>query len=83
MHVVADVFANLDSPGIPPSANTHQLFRGFSFVATSQSQEPSVANVPPSRPEGNTINPLAQVHIATPEHSQSMRPNKIISHVCL
>uniref|UniRef100_A0A8C2WTS0 non-specific serine/threonine protein kinase n=1 Tax=Cyclopterus lumpus TaxID=8103 RepID=A0A8C2WTS0_CYCLU len=30
-----------DSPGIPPSANTHQLFRGFSFVATNQSQEPS------------------------------------------
>ncbi|XP_019751408.1 ribosomal protein S6 kinase alpha-2 [Hippocampus comes] len=49
-----------DSPGIPPSANTHQLFRGFSFVATNQSQEPSVASVPPSRPEGNTINPLAQ-----------------------
>uniref|UniRef100_A0A3Q2Z0J3 Ribosomal protein S6 kinase n=1 Tax=Hippocampus comes TaxID=109280 RepID=A0A3Q2Z0J3_HIPCM len=33
-----------DSPGIPPSANTHQLFRGFSFVATNQSQEPSVAS---------------------------------------
>uniref|UniRef100_A0A3P9K605 non-specific serine/threonine protein kinase n=1 Tax=Oryzias latipes TaxID=8090 RepID=A0A3P9K605_ORYLA len=32
-----------DSPGIPPSANTHQLFRGFSFVATNQSQEASVA----------------------------------------
>ncbi|XP_040280184.1 ribosomal protein S6 kinase alpha-1 isoform X3 [Bufo bufo] len=24
-----------DSPGIPPSAGAHQLFRGFSFVATS------------------------------------------------
>uniref|UniRef100_A0A669BIL6 Ribosomal protein S6 kinase n=1 Tax=Oreochromis niloticus TaxID=8128 RepID=A0A669BIL6_ORENI len=32
-----------DSPGIPPSANTHQLFRGFSFVATNQTQESSVA----------------------------------------
>uniref|UniRef100_A0A8C8DQU0 non-specific serine/threonine protein kinase n=1 Tax=Oryzias sinensis TaxID=183150 RepID=A0A8C8DQU0_9TELE len=32
-----------DSPGLPPSANTHQLFRGFSFVATNQSQEASVA----------------------------------------
>uniref|UniRef100_A0A8C7Y4K5 non-specific serine/threonine protein kinase n=1 Tax=Oryzias sinensis TaxID=183150 RepID=A0A8C7Y4K5_9TELE len=30
-----------DSPGLPPSANTHQLFRGFSFVATNQSQEAS------------------------------------------
>uniref|UniRef100_A0A4W6CIS3 Ribosomal protein S6 kinase n=1 Tax=Lates calcarifer TaxID=8187 RepID=A0A4W6CIS3_LATCA len=40
-----------DSPGIPPSANTHQLFRGFSFVATNQNQEPSVATVAPSRQE--------------------------------
>lgn len=23
----------LDSPGVPPSANAHELFRGFSFVA--------------------------------------------------
>jgi ribosomal protein S6 kinase alpha-1/2/3/6 len=22
----------LDSPGVPPSANAHELFRGFSFV---------------------------------------------------
>uniref|UniRef100_A0AAQ4P2X5 Ribosomal protein S6 kinase n=1 Tax=Gasterosteus aculeatus aculeatus TaxID=481459 RepID=A0AAQ4P2X5_GASAC len=42
-----------DSPGIPPSANTHQLFRGFSFVATNQSQEPSAATVAPSRQEGD------------------------------
>uniref|UniRef100_A0A3B3X146 non-specific serine/threonine protein kinase n=1 Tax=Poecilia mexicana TaxID=48701 RepID=A0A3B3X146_9TELE len=34
-----------DSPGIPPSANTHQLFRGFSFVATNQTQEATVAPV--------------------------------------
>lgn len=27
------IFAYLDSPGIPPSANAHQLFKGFSFVA--------------------------------------------------
>uniref|UniRef100_A0A3B4ZEG9 Ribosomal protein S6 kinase n=1 Tax=Seriola lalandi dorsalis TaxID=1841481 RepID=A0A3B4ZEG9_SERLL len=40
-----------DSPGIPPSANTHQLFRGFSFVASNQNQEPSVATVAPSRQE--------------------------------
>ncbi|XP_061670730.1 ribosomal protein S6 kinase alpha-2 isoform X2 [Syngnathoides biaculeatus] len=49
-----------DSPGIPPSANTHQLFRGFSFVATNQSQEPSVANILPSHQEGSAINPIAQ-----------------------
>jgi hypothetical protein len=22
-----------DSPGVPPSANAHELFRGFSFIA--------------------------------------------------
>uniref|UniRef100_A0A4W3HHF5 Ribosomal protein S6 kinase n=1 Tax=Callorhinchus milii TaxID=7868 RepID=A0A4W3HHF5_CALMI len=28
-----------DSPGIPPSANAHQLFRGFSFVAPNPVEE--------------------------------------------
>lgn len=55
------VSARPDSPGIPPSANTHQLFRGFSFVATNQIQEPTVATVAPSRQEVNNINPIAQV----------------------
>uniref|UniRef100_A0A5F9DMD8 non-specific serine/threonine protein kinase n=1 Tax=Oryctolagus cuniculus TaxID=9986 RepID=A0A5F9DMD8_RABIT len=30
-----------DSPGVPPSANAHHLFRGFSFVASSLAQESS------------------------------------------
>lgn len=30
----AHVLCLTDSPGIPPSAGAHQLFRGFSFVAT-------------------------------------------------
>ncbi|XP_060061132.1 ribosomal protein S6 kinase alpha-2 isoform X2 [Erinaceus europaeus] len=30
-----------DSPDMPPSANAHHLFRGFSFVASSLGQEPS------------------------------------------
>ncbi|XP_076976943.1 ribosomal protein S6 kinase alpha-2 isoform X3 [Tamandua tetradactyla] len=30
-----------DSPGVPPSANAHHLFRGFSFVASSLAQEPA------------------------------------------
>ncbi|XP_024151924.1 ribosomal protein S6 kinase alpha-2 isoform X1 [Oryzias melastigma] len=51
-----------DSPGIPPSANTHQLFRGFSFVATNQSQEATVAPVTPTCQGGN-INPISlRVH---------------------
>ncbi|KAI4788645.1 hypothetical protein KUCAC02_035725, partial [Chaenocephalus aceratus] len=49
-----------DSPGLPPSANTHQLFRGFSFVATNPSQEPSVATVAPSLQEVNSIIPIAK-----------------------
>ncbi|MBN3321679.1 KS6A3 kinase, partial [Atractosteus spatula] len=28
-----------DSPGVPPSANAHQLFRGFSFVAITAEEE--------------------------------------------
>uniref|UniRef100_A0A674AT89 non-specific serine/threonine protein kinase n=1 Tax=Salmo trutta TaxID=8032 RepID=A0A674AT89_SALTR len=28
-----------DSPGVPPSANAHQLFRGFSFVAITTEEE--------------------------------------------
>uniref|UniRef100_A0A4W5RGD7 Ribosomal protein S6 kinase n=1 Tax=Hucho hucho TaxID=62062 RepID=A0A4W5RGD7_9TELE len=35
-----------DSPGIPPSANTHQLFRGFSFVATNLDQEQEASQCP-------------------------------------
>uniref|UniRef100_A0A8C5AZT3 Ribosomal protein S6 kinase n=1 Tax=Gadus morhua TaxID=8049 RepID=A0A8C5AZT3_GADMO len=40
-----------DSPGIPPSANTHQLFRGFSFVATENSPEPCASTGPAPLPE--------------------------------
>ncbi|KAM9320715.1 ribosomal protein S6 kinase alpha-1 isoform 2-T2 [Gastrophryne carolinensis] len=35
-----------DSPGIPPSAGAHQLFRGFSFVAPSLIDKDSVAPPP-------------------------------------
>uniref|UniRef100_A0A673WVT3 non-specific serine/threonine protein kinase n=1 Tax=Salmo trutta TaxID=8032 RepID=A0A673WVT3_SALTR len=36
-----------DSPGCPPSANAHQLFRGFSFVAISEeeSQPPQTTSM--------------------------------------
>uniref|UniRef100_A0A674K9J5 non-specific serine/threonine protein kinase n=1 Tax=Terrapene triunguis TaxID=2587831 RepID=A0A674K9J5_9SAUR len=33
-----------DSPGIPPSANAHQLFRGFSFVAIASDDESQAMN---------------------------------------
>ncbi|XP_023380522.1 ribosomal protein S6 kinase alpha-2-like [Pteropus vampyrus] len=35
-----------DSPGVPPSANAHHLFRGFSFVASSLAQEASQQEAP-------------------------------------
>uniref|UniRef100_A0A9J7ZDI3 non-specific serine/threonine protein kinase n=1 Tax=Cyprinus carpio carpio TaxID=630221 RepID=A0A9J7ZDI3_CYPCA len=34
-----------DSPGVPPSANANQLFRGFSFVAISSEEESQPLNV--------------------------------------
>ncbi|KAM9477506.1 LOW QUALITY PROTEIN: ribosomal protein S6 kinase alpha-2 [Clarias gariepinus] len=44
-----------DSPGVPPSANAHQLFRGFSFVATNLGQEQCIAET-----RANSINPIVQ-----------------------
>ncbi|XP_057617315.1 ribosomal protein S6 kinase alpha-2 isoform X3 [Chionomys nivalis] len=44
-----------DSPGVPPSANAHHLFRGFSFVASSLVQEPSQQDIPKA-----PIHPIVQ-----------------------
>ncbi|XP_021076595.1 ribosomal protein S6 kinase alpha-2 isoform X2 [Mus pahari] len=44
-----------DSPGVPPSANAHHLFRGFSFVASSLVQEHSQQDVPKA-----PIHPIVQ-----------------------
>uniref|UniRef100_UPI00398ECECA ribosomal protein S6 kinase alpha-3 isoform X4 n=1 Tax=Pristiophorus japonicus TaxID=55135 RepID=UPI00398ECECA len=43
-----------DSPGIPPSANAHQLFRGFSFVAITSEEEP--------QPMQTAVHPVIQLH---------------------
>ena len=42
----------LDSPGVPPSAGAHQLFRGFSFVATAMLEEEGAEELvqPPPHP---------------------------------
>ncbi|XP_030065823.1 ribosomal protein S6 kinase alpha-6 isoform X4 [Microcaecilia unicolor] len=34
-----------DSPGVPPSANAHQLFKGFSFVAASTIEEHKISSL--------------------------------------
>ncbi|XP_045150444.1 ribosomal protein S6 kinase alpha-2 isoform X2 [Echinops telfairi] len=44
-----------DSPGAPPSASAHHLFRGFSFVASSLVQEPSQQDVHKA-----TVHPIVQ-----------------------
>nr|XP_014337503.1 PREDICTED: ribosomal protein S6 kinase alpha-2 [Bos mutus] len=44
-----------DSPGVPPSANAHHLFRGFSFVASSLVQEPSQQDLHKA-----TVHPIVQ-----------------------
>uniref|UniRef100_A0A8C7L1A8 Ribosomal protein S6 kinase n=1 Tax=Oncorhynchus kisutch TaxID=8019 RepID=A0A8C7L1A8_ONCKI len=45
-----------DSPGCPPSANAHQLFRGFSFVAISKEE-----SQPPQTPSMNMTS-IQQLH---------------------
>ncbi|NXD43329.1 KS6A2 kinase, partial [Copsychus sechellarum] len=44
-----------DSPGVPPSANAHHLFRGFSFVASNLVQEPAQQDV-----HKVTVHPIVQ-----------------------
>ncbi|XP_032886711.1 ribosomal protein S6 kinase alpha-6 [Amblyraja radiata] len=44
-----------DSPGIPPSANAHQLFRGFSFVATNSLEVMQSASL-------TVVHPIVQLH---------------------
>uniref|UniRef100_A0A8C1K231 non-specific serine/threonine protein kinase n=2 Tax=Cyprinus carpio TaxID=7962 RepID=A0A8C1K231_CYPCA len=44
-----------DSPGVPPSANAHQLFRGFSFVASNLGQEQPLVET-----KQNSVNPIVQ-----------------------
>lgn len=45
-----------DSPGVPPSANAHHLFRGFSFIASNLMQEPAQQEL-----HKITVHPIVQV----------------------
>uniref|UniRef100_A0A8C4E0U2 non-specific serine/threonine protein kinase n=1 Tax=Dicentrarchus labrax TaxID=13489 RepID=A0A8C4E0U2_DICLA len=49
-----------DSPGVPPSANAHQLFRGFSFVAITEED---------TQPLPSTI--VQQLHRSTSQFSDA------------
>uniref|UniRef100_A0A8D2NBT4 non-specific serine/threonine protein kinase n=1 Tax=Zonotrichia albicollis TaxID=44394 RepID=A0A8D2NBT4_ZONAL len=44
-----------DSPGVPPSANAHQLFKGFSFVATTTVEDHKISPL-------TNILPIVQLH---------------------
>lgn len=57
-----------DSPGVPPSANAHHLFRGFSFVASSLVQEPSQQDLLKA-----AVHPIVQVTPARPAARTSAR----------
>ncbi|XP_036082736.1 ribosomal protein S6 kinase alpha-6 isoform X2 [Rousettus aegyptiacus] len=46
-----------DSPGLPASANTHQLFKGFSFVATSIAEEYKITPI-----TGSNVLPIIQIN---------------------
>lgn len=54
-----------DSPGVPPSANAHELFRGFSFVAPTLLEEDS------HRPM-DTDSPVSKMTL------QCVKPNSIM-----
>ncbi|XP_042336421.1 ribosomal protein S6 kinase alpha-6 isoform X2 [Sceloporus undulatus] len=45
-----------DSPGVPPSANAHQLFKGFSFVATTAIEDHKIS------PFNNILPIVQQLH---------------------
>lgn len=57
-----------DSPGVPPSANAHHLFRGFSFVASSLVQEPLQQDLHKA-----TVHPIVQVI----PYRQAARPQQV------
>uniref|UniRef100_A0A8D0AQX9 Ribosomal protein S6 kinase n=1 Tax=Sander lucioperca TaxID=283035 RepID=A0A8D0AQX9_SANLU len=47
-----------DSPGVPPSAGAHQLFRGFSFIASTLLEEEG--SVEPAKPPPHPV--VQQLH---------------------
>uniref|UniRef100_A0A803TZS4 non-specific serine/threonine protein kinase n=1 Tax=Anolis carolinensis TaxID=28377 RepID=A0A803TZS4_ANOCA len=53
-----------DSPGVPPSANAHQLFKGFSFVATTAIEDHKISPL-------NNILPIPLHHVKVQLHGNS------------
>jgi len=52
-----------DSPGVPPSATAHELFRGFSYIAPMLMEEKEVP-----RSNLNVNDSLTKVHVRPSIH---------------
>ena len=54
------LFGCTDSPGIPPSAHAHELFRGFSFIAPAL-----LENEPGTQPEEIIANHISLAKVGS------------------
>lgn len=76
-----------DSPGVPPSANAHQLFRGFSFVAiTEEETQPlpnAIVQVQANASEAGIIQ-LTGLTLSGRRRRAvfTLHPGKFHSHIC-
>ncbi|XP_051825020.1 ribosomal protein S6 kinase alpha-6 isoform X2 [Antechinus flavipes] len=61
-----------DSPGVPPSANAHQLFKGFSFVATSAIEDQKIS------PLTNILPIVQQLHGSSAQFNDVYEPKEDI-----
>lgn len=81
-----------DSPGVPPSANAHQLFRGFSFVAiTEEETQPlpnAIVQVQANASEAEIIQLTGLTLSGRRRRAQragavfTLHPGKFHSHIC-
>ncbi|XP_036595882.1 ribosomal protein S6 kinase alpha-6 isoform X2 [Trichosurus vulpecula] len=61
-----------DSPGVPPSANAHQLFKGFSFVATTAIEDQKIS------PLTNILPIVQQLHGNSAQFNDVYEPKEDI-----
>lgn len=79
------VLIRLDSPGVPPSATAHELFRGFSYVAPmlllsdAGSLEQSPSDLQPQLGDQDSTSTVVEVNLAEkrPPGSSVLKVSKI------
>lgn len=64
-----------DSPGVPPSANAHQLFRGFSFVAITEEDTQPLPNTIVQVRTHTSIRLQSLIIFKTTKSLNSWKPN--------